>query len=270
MNTALGSCTRLVLAHGSTWLNRCSGCSSAERWRDTMSMMWRSSKTGFATPSRDGIGIGPPLSGEASDTHAVTGPMRAVIGREAQELPPSMCCRDAFAPCAITDGSAMPLQMATDPLGGLSRELHFDGELTLHARVVFLLLLHDLSQGEHERLPGSIHLKLPDVFPPGHFHQCRHMLRVALRCHAMRPHQQFLGRCAEQVNCRRAQAGKFRNGTTGSLVHTLSIGIAQPHPGLCCRPATVRHGKCTTTFRASILPYLDHQAATTSALSPHQ
>jgi len=82
-----------------------------------MSMMWRSSKTGEAPPSRDGIGIGPPLSGEASDTHAVTGPMRAVIGREAQELPPSMCCRDAFAPCAITDGSAMPLQMATDPLG---------------------------------------------------------------------------------------------------------------------------------------------------------
>src|SRR5260221_10895347 len=81
-----------------------------------MSMMWRSSKTGEAPPSRDGIGIGPPLSGEASDTHAVTGPMRAVIGREAQELPPSMCCRDAFAPCAITDGSAMPLQMATDPL----------------------------------------------------------------------------------------------------------------------------------------------------------
>src|SRR5260370_10980275 len=116
MNTALGSCTRLVLARGSTWLNRCSAFSSAERWRDTMSMMWRSSKTGFATPSRDGIGIGPPLSGEASDTHAVTGPMRAVIGREAQELPPSMCCRDAFAPCAITDGSAMPLQMATDPL----------------------------------------------------------------------------------------------------------------------------------------------------------
>ncbi len=116
MNTALGSCTRLVLAHGSTWLNRCSAFSSAERWRDTMSMMWRSSKTGFATPSRDGIGIGPPFSGEASDTHAVTGPMRAVIGWAAQELPPSMCFHGVFAPCAITDGSAIPSQMATDPL----------------------------------------------------------------------------------------------------------------------------------------------------------
>ena len=49
--------------------------------------------------------------------HAVTGPMRAVIGRAAQELPPSMCFHGVFAPCAITDESAMPLQMATDPLG---------------------------------------------------------------------------------------------------------------------------------------------------------
>ena len=49
--------------------------------------------------------------------HAVTAPTRVVIGRADQELPPSLCCRDAFVPCAITDASAMPSQMASDPLG---------------------------------------------------------------------------------------------------------------------------------------------------------
>src|SRR5947208_3909827 len=81
-----------------------------------MSMMWRSSKTGFGTPLRDGIVIPLPLSGEASDMHAATAPMRVVIGRADQELLPSMCCRDVFVPCAITNGSAMPLHMASDPL----------------------------------------------------------------------------------------------------------------------------------------------------------
>ena len=70
-------------------------------------------------------------------------------------------------------------------LGGLSRELHFDCESSLPAPVVVLLLLHDLSQGEHERFPGSIHLKLPDGLPPGYFHARGQMLRVAFRCHAM-------------------------------------------------------------------------------------
>jgi hypothetical protein len=47
------------------------------------------------------------------------GPHR-MFGREDQVLPPSMCCRDAFVPCAITDRSAMPSQMASDPLGNVS------------------------------------------------------------------------------------------------------------------------------------------------------
>src|SRR5512135_808784 len=81
-----------------------------------MSTTWRSSKTGFATPSRAGIVIPPPLSGQASAMLAATAPMRVVIGRADQELPPSTCCRDAFVRCAITDTSAMPSQMATDPL----------------------------------------------------------------------------------------------------------------------------------------------------------
>jgi len=46
MNTALGSCTRLVLARGSTWLNRCSACSSAARWRDTIEG-WNRRRTPF-------------------------------------------------------------------------------------------------------------------------------------------------------------------------------------------------------------------------------
>src|SRR5512135_1930752 len=117
MNTALDSSTPLVLAPGSTWPSQYNASSSAEPWKDTMSMMWRSSKTGLGTPSRAGIVIPPPLSGEASDMAAATGPMRVVIGREDQELPPSLCCRDAFVPCAITNESALPSQMASDPLG---------------------------------------------------------------------------------------------------------------------------------------------------------
>src|SRR5260370_22269401 len=106
MNTALGSCTRLVLARGSTWLNRCSACSSAERWRDTMSMMLRSSKTGEAPPSRDGIGIGPPFSGEAIDMHAVTGPMRAVIGVAAPDQQPTIFLHGRLLSSARTDVTA--------------------------------------------------------------------------------------------------------------------------------------------------------------------
>src|SRR5947209_12982694 len=116
MNTALDSCTPLVRAPGLTWPNRCSAFSFGERWRDSMSMMWRSSKTGFGTQSRGGIVTLRLSSGEASGMPAATGPMRVVIGRVDQGLPPRMCCRDAFVPCAITNGSAMPSQMASDPL----------------------------------------------------------------------------------------------------------------------------------------------------------
>ena len=48
----------------------------------------------------------------------VTGPMPVAIGREDQEPPRSMCYRDAFGRCAITNGLAMPSHMASDPLVG--------------------------------------------------------------------------------------------------------------------------------------------------------
>jgi hypothetical protein len=47
---------------------------------------------------------------------AATAPRRGVIGREGQELPPRMCCRDAFVPYALTNESAIPSDMASDPL----------------------------------------------------------------------------------------------------------------------------------------------------------
>jgi hypothetical protein len=47
---------------------------------------------------------------------AATEPMHVAIGREDREPLLNMCCRDAFVPCAITDGAAMPLQKASDPL----------------------------------------------------------------------------------------------------------------------------------------------------------
>src|SRR5450631_1219404 len=43
MNVALGFYTRLVQAHGSTWRNRSSELSYDEQWRDTISMMEKSS-----------------------------------------------------------------------------------------------------------------------------------------------------------------------------------------------------------------------------------
>src|SRR5438477_8883568 len=127
MNTALDSCTPLVRAPGLTWPNRCSAFSFGERWRDSMSMMWRSSKTGFGTQSRGGIVTRRLSSGEASGMRAATAPMRVVIGRVDQGLPPRMCCRDAFVPCAITNGSAMPSQMASDPLVQIFLKLGVDG-----------------------------------------------------------------------------------------------------------------------------------------------
>jgi hypothetical protein len=42
--------------------------------------------------------------------------MPDVIGREGQEPPPSMCCRDVVVPCAITNASTFPLEMTSDPL----------------------------------------------------------------------------------------------------------------------------------------------------------
>ena len=38
------------------------------------------------------------------------------IGKEGQERPLRMCCRPAFVRYAITGTSAMPLELATDPL----------------------------------------------------------------------------------------------------------------------------------------------------------
>src|SRR5437763_3144946 len=116
-NTALGCCTRRVPVPGSIWLSRYSASSSAERWRDSMSMTWKSSKTGCATPLRGGIGSRLLSSGEASGMLVVTAPMPVAIGRGDQERPLNLCCHDAFVPCVITNGSAMPSQLASDPLG---------------------------------------------------------------------------------------------------------------------------------------------------------
>src|SRR6266852_8170903 len=126
MNTALDSCTRPVRVPGSTWPNRCSGSLSGELWRDTTSMMWRSSKTGLRRRSRDGIVIPPPSFGEGNATPAATGLMRVVIGKADEALPPGMCCRDAFVRYAIIDRSAMPSQKASDPLGVIKEEAIID------------------------------------------------------------------------------------------------------------------------------------------------
>jgi len=115
-NTALDFCTRLVLVPGSTWPNQCSASLSGEPWRDTTSMMSKSSKTGFGTPSKDGIVILPRSSGEASGMRAVIGPMPVVTGKEDQELLPSMCFHDVFVPYAITSRLTFPSHMASDPL----------------------------------------------------------------------------------------------------------------------------------------------------------
>jgi hypothetical protein len=61
--------------------------------------------------------------------HAATAPMRVVIGRADQELPPSMCCRGAFVRCAITGRSAMPSYMASDPLRDLNYRRGVAGDL---------------------------------------------------------------------------------------------------------------------------------------------
>jgi histidinol phosphatase-like enzyme len=53
---------------------------------------------------------------------AAIGPMRAVIDREDQERPLAMYCQSAFVRCVITDGSAMPLEMASDPLVRMMQE----------------------------------------------------------------------------------------------------------------------------------------------------
>jgi len=81
-----------------------------------MSMMWRSSKTGFAIPSRGGTDTPHHSSGEASGMPAATEPMHVGIGREDQEPLPSTSSHAVFVRCAITGGSAIPSQMATDPL----------------------------------------------------------------------------------------------------------------------------------------------------------
>lgn len=47
---------------------------------------------------------------------AATVPMPVAIGREDQELPLSTSSYAGFVRCAITNGSAMPSHMATDPL----------------------------------------------------------------------------------------------------------------------------------------------------------
>src|SRR5215813_8405664 len=165
MNTALGFSTRLVLAPGSTWPNRCNAFSSAERWRDTISMMWRSSKTGFGTPSRAGIAIPPPLSGEASGMRVATGPTRGGIGREDQGLPPSLCCHDAFDQCAITNGSAMPSHLTSDPLGPILRPLIT--EPILFNEAIKILINYSLIQRNATTKTLSIHRLVQAVIRNG-------------------------------------------------------------------------------------------------------
>src|SRR5438067_152197 len=96
------------------------------------------------------------------------------------------------------------------------------------------------------------------------------MFRLALRCHAMQPDPEFLGLCCRHVKFCRAQLGKVRDSPTGSLVHTISVGIAQTDPGLCCRSASIRHYKRSTPFLCQILSDLDHHSAGKGALSHHQ
>lgn len=48
---------------------------------------------------------------------AETGPMLVVIDKEDQELPHNTSSHAGFVRCAITNGLAMPLEMASDPLG---------------------------------------------------------------------------------------------------------------------------------------------------------
>src|SRR6266487_3714115 len=107
-----------------------------------MSMMWRSSKTGFGTPSRGGIVILRRSSGAARGMLVATGPMLVVIGRADQEPPPNMCCLDVFGRCAITGGSTMPSQMASDPLGMLD---FVSGGAIAHATLYTLLHLPEVT-----------------------------------------------------------------------------------------------------------------------------
>src|SRR5258708_26366233 len=69
-----------------------------------------------------------------------------------------------------------------------------------------------------------------------------------------------------------AEIAKFQDGAASSLVHTLSIGIAQPDPGLRCSPATIGHHKraAGVLCRCRVLPYLDHHAASKCALAHYQ
>src|SRR5947199_140905 len=176
MNRALDSCTPVVRAPGLTWPNRCSAFSFGERWRDSMSMMWRSSKTGFGTQSRSGIVTLRLSSGEASGMPAATGPMRVVIGRVDQGLPPRMCCRDAFVPCAITNGSAMPSQMASDPLGIVVYEW-LSGTPPFQGAALELF-------GQHlHASPPSLREKIPELSLP--------IERVVMTALAKDPQQRF-------------------------------------------------------------------------------
>jgi hypothetical protein len=55
--------------------------------------------------------------------------LHAVIASEDREPPPSMCFHGVFAPCAITNGWTMLLELTSDPLvGQLASDLQKEKE----------------------------------------------------------------------------------------------------------------------------------------------
>src|SRR2546423_1097490 len=74
------------------------------------------------------------------------------------------------------------------------------------------------------------------------------------------------------MKCSGAEITKFRDGAASSLVHTFSIRIAQPDPGLRCSPATIGHRKRAASLlcHCRVLPYLDHHSASKCALAHHK
>src|SRR5438876_11904306 len=88
-----------------------------------MSMTWRSSKTGSATPSRGGIAILPHLCGEASGMPVATAPMPGGIDWGVQGPLPAISFLGASGPFTSTNRQATRQDLATDPLGSNMRRV---------------------------------------------------------------------------------------------------------------------------------------------------
>src|SRR5207247_520226 len=120
-STASCCSRRPMLAPGSTWPNRCSASSKHGRWRVSMSMTWRSSKTGSATPLTPGIAILPHLCGVASGMPVATAPMPGGIDWGVQGPLPALSFLGASGPFTSTNRQATRQDLATDPLEILER-----------------------------------------------------------------------------------------------------------------------------------------------------